>query len=526
MKVLVTDPVSKTGISILEKAGLDVIYLPESTQIEKCDAAHNVNGLIIRSSTKVDAKMIEHAEQLQVIGRAGVGVDNIDIMAATRKGIVVMNTPDVNTISAAEHTVALMLTLSRNTHLGHNTLINGSWSRHELVGTELRNKTVGIIGLGKIGREVIERCRSFGMKIIGYDPFINQDLFSEGNITIMDLDDLVKQSDFISLHIPLNDDTKDLFNFERLMAMKPSAKIINVARGGIINEFDLARALNKGIISGAAIDVFTIEPLKKDNPLLVAKNILLSPHLGASTKEAKEGVSKAICEQVRDYLIDNKLTNALNIPISNLSLLKEIQPFLDLGELLGDLIAQLNKEPIENIIIECQGSAEEVRPISLAALKGLLTPKLPDRINYINAEAIAKELGLEVEVRYNNIDSNYQNVISLTVSTAKRIYRLDGSIFDDKKPRLVNILGRKMEVTPKGIMLFIENNDVPGVIGEVGTLLGERNINIAAYLLNRGDPNRKAFAAIRVDNMIGQDDMELLSNLKEVKSVDYVKVNA
>ena len=208
--------------------------------------------------------------------------------------------------------------------------MNGSWARHELVGTELRNKTVGIIGLGKIGREVIERCRSFGMKIIGYDPFINQDLFPEGNISIMGLDDLVQQADFISLHIPLNDDTKDLFNFERLMAMKPSAKIINVARGGIINEFDLAKALNEGIISGAAIDVFNIEPINKDNPLLKAKNILLSPHLGASTKEAKEGVSKAICEQVRDYLIHDKLTNALNIPISNLALLKEIQPFLDL----------------------------------------------------------------------------------------------------------------------------------------------------------------------------------------------------
>ena len=437
-----------------------------------------------------------------------------------------MNTPDVNTISAAEHTIALMLTLSRNTHLGHNTLINGSWARHELVGTELRNKTVGIIGLGKIGREVMERCRSFGMNIIGYDPFINQDFFSEGNISIMSLDDLVKQSDFISLHIPLNDDTKDLFNFERLMAMKPSAKIINVARGGIINEFDLAKALNEGIISGAAIDVFNIEPINKDNPLLAAKNILLSPHLGASTKEAKEGVSKAICEQVRDYLIDDKLTNALNIPISNLALLKEIQPFLDLGELLGNLIAQLNKEPIENIVIECQGSAEEVRPISLAILKGLLTPKLPDRVNFINAETIAKELGLEVEVRYNNIKSNYQNVISLIVSTSKRTYRLDGSIFDDQKPRLVNVLGRKMEVTPKGIMLFIENNDVPGVIGKVGTLLGDRNINIAAYLLNRGNQNRKAFAVIRVDNMIGQEEMDLLSNLKEVQSVDYVKVNA
>ena len=291
-----------------------------------------------------------------------------------------------------------------------------------------------------------------------------------------------------------------------------------------MNESDLARALNEDIISGAAIDVFTTEPIHKDNPLLNAKNILLSPHLGASTKEAKEGVSRAICEQVRDYLIDEKLTNALNMPISNLSLLKEIQPFLDLGELLGNLISQLNRDPIERIVIECQGTIEDTRPISLAIIKGLLTPTLPDRINYVNAETIAKELGLDVEIRYSNSDSSYNNVISLVVVTKKKSYQLDGSIFDDSKPRLVNVLGRNMEVTPKGIMLLIENNDVPGVIGKVGTLLGDRGINIAAYLLNRGDQNGKAFAVIRLDNMVEEEDMLILRNLDDIKWVKYVEV--
>ena len=284
--------------------------------------------------------------------------------------------------------------------------------------------------------------------------------------------------------------------------------------------------MNEDIISGAAIDVFTIEPIEKDNPLLNAKNILLSPHLGASTKEAKEGVSIAICEQVRDYLIDQKLSNALNLPIPNISLLKKIQPFLDLGELLGDLISQLNREPIERILIECQGAIEEIRPISLAILKGLLAPNLPDRINYVNAETIAKELGLDVEVRYSNSESSYNNVISLVVVTAKKSYQLDGSIFDDLKPRLVNVLGRKMEITPKGSMLLLENNDVPGVIGKVGTMLGDRNINIAAYLLDRRDQNGKAFGVIRLDNTVEQEDILLLRNLEEIEWVGHVKVKA
>ena len=525
MKVLIADPISDSGISILNDAGFELILKPESSQEEKTNAARDVDGIIIRSGTKVDSKMIEYGKSLKIIGRAGVGIDNIDLNAATRKGVIVMNTPDVNTISAAEHTIALMLTLSRNIHIGHSTLTSGRWERHNLIGTELQKKTIGILGLGKIGQEVMDRCLSFGMQILGYDPFVNEDILSEKDITLMNLDEIVKRSDFISLHIPLNDETRNLFNFDLIKCMKRSAKIINVARGGIINEYDLAKALNEDIIMGAAIDVFTTEPIEKDNPLLNAKNILLSPHLGASTREAKEGVSKAICEQVRDYLFDQKLTNVLNMPISNLSLLKDLKPYLDLGEMLGGLMSQLNKEPINQVIIECKGNIEDIRPISLATLKGILSPNLPDRVNYINAEAIAKELGINIEIGYSNIDSNYNNLISLKVLTENNIFRLDGSIFNDLKPRLVNILGRDMEVTPKGAMLFIENVDVPGVIGRVGTLLGNRDINIAAYLLSRKNQNGKAFAVIRIDDSVDLEDLNELRKLKEVEKVQYIAVS-
>ena len=300
MKVLVSDPITESGLTILRKGGLEVHYLPEGSNEEIISASKDVHGWIIRSGTTILENFIEGAENLQVIGRAGVGVDNIDIPAATRKGVVVMNTPDVNTISAAEHTVGLMLALSRNIPRGHCRMRKGQWNRHSLVGSELRNKTLGIIGLGKIGREVMKRCRSFNMKILGYDPYVNQELFSDDKVKIVDIDELTQSSDIITLHVPLNDSTKDLFDSNRISKMKKNAKIINVARGGIINESDLAEALNNNVISGAGIDVFSNEPLDSSNPLASAKNILLTPHLGASTAEAKEGVSRGICKQMLD----------------------------------------------------------------------------------------------------------------------------------------------------------------------------------------------------------------------------------
>ena len=525
MKVLITDPVDDICISIIKTSGLEYQYIPESGIKEKLDAIQDAHGLIVRSGTIVDERMLDSASNLKVIGRAGVGVDNIDIINATRKGVVVMNTPDVNTISAAEHAIALILTISRNPHIGHYDIINGIWSRNNLIGTELQNKIIGIIGLGKIGREVMERCLSFKMKIMGYDPFINKELFSQSDIEITDLDNVVQKADYLTLHIPLNDKTRNLFDFNRLKMMKKSAKIINVARGGIINEHDLSKALNQGLISGAAIDVFEKEPLIKSNPLLSAKNIVLTPHLGASTIEAKKGVSRAISEQIRDYLLDSKLANAINMPISNMSLLNDIKPFLKLGELLGDIISQLNDDSIIKIVIECQGSAEELRPISLAVLKGILSPNLPDRVNYINAETIAKELGLDVQSIYTLGKTNYNNIISLTVITVSNSYRIDGSIFDDNRPRLVNILGRDMEVNPKGNMLLIENMDVPGVIGQVGTFLGNRKINIAAYLLNRASQDGMAFSVIRIDNEIEENDLQSLRELDGINWAEKIMVN-
>lgn len=525
MKVLVSDPITDAGMAILKDAGLDIVYLPDGTSEEKQTAAMDVHGWIIRSGTKITADMIQSAENLQVIGRAGVGVDNIDFPSATRKGIVVMNTPDVNTISAAEHTVALMLTLSRNIHLGHSGLEKGEWNRNQLVGTELRHKTLGIVGLGKIGREVMDRCRSFGMKMIGYDPFVNQDMFREDEIKIVDLDTLTETADFITLHVPLNDHTRDLFDFERLCRMKPTARIINVARGGIINEADLAKAVIEEKIAGAAIDVFTSEPIDGTHPLIGIPNIVLSPHLGASTKEAKEGVSKAICEQVRDYLLHEKLSNALNMPITDMAKLKEIQPYLELAELLGNLQSQFADGPISHVSIECTGTADETKPISLACLKGLLQTHVPERINYINAETIAKELGVELDLHYSTAESSYRNLISTKVTINGIEYRLDGSVFEDARPRLVNIWGREMEVTPRGTMLFVENKDVPGVIGNVGTFLGGLNINIAAYLLNRNGGNGKAFAVIRLDNSLSKDNLKAMREIDDIQSISQIQVS-
>jgi D-3-phosphoglycerate dehydrogenase len=306
--------------------------------------------------------------------------------------------------------------------------------------------------------------------------------------------------------------------------MKYSARIINVARGGIINEPDLARAVSEEKIAGAAIDVFTSEPIDSSHPLIGVQNIVLTPHLGASTQEAKEGVSRAICEQVRDCLLYEKLSNALNMPISDMAKLKEIKPYLDLAELLGHLQSQIAEGPISHISIECFGSADEIKPISLACLKGLLQSRIPERINYINAETVAKDLGIEINMNYSTSESSYLNLISTKVIIGDISYRLDGSVFDDKRPRLVNIMSRKMEITPEGTMLMVENKDVPGVIGNVGSLLGSLNINIAAYILDRNSEDENAFAVIRVENPLTDDALDHLRNIDDIQSVNQIHV--
>ena len=522
MKILISDPITNKGLTILRDAKFDLIELPNASNKEKSDACKNISGWIIRSGTKVTAKMIESAKDLIVIGRAGVGVDNIDIEAATKYGVVVMNTPDVNTISAAEHTVAIILSLSRNIAEGNSSLKKGEWNRHALVGSELRNKTLGIVGLGKIGQEVLTRCRAFGMNVLGYDPYMSKDKFNPEEIKIVDLDNLTINADYITVHVPLNDSTRDLFNYKQLIKMKSKARIVNVARGGIINEFDLAKVLNEGKIAGAAIDVFTSEPLDNNNPLLKAHNILLTPHLGASTEEAKEGVSIAICEQVRDYITEDKLKNAINMPISNMAKLKEIKYNLELSELMGVIQGQLNQGPIKRVQVECSGTMDEAKPAALAFLKGLLKNRIPDRVNYINAESLAIELGISIEHSFTNDSGSYTNLIRSRVSGESSITRIGGSVFDGNRIRLVNILGYEMEVNPFGTMLFMKNNDVPGVIGSVGCALGKAKINIGAYFLSRELKKGEAFSVLRLDNAISDEVLNELKNLPQIISVQQL----
>jgi len=522
MKILVSDPITENGLSVLKDANFDVVELPDGTPEEIAKASRDIHGWVIRSGTKVTAKMIENAENLNVIARAGVGLDNIDIPVATRRGVVVMNTPDVNTISAAEHTIAIMLTLSRNITTGDLGIKQGEWNRHALVGTELRNKTLGIVGLGKIGREVLTRCRSFGMNILGYDPYISQDLFNVEEVKIVDIDELTAEADYITIHVPLNNSTHDLFDYDRLSSMKSTARIVNVARGGIINEIDLAKALKKGKIAGAAIDVFSSEPVEDRNPLLSAPNIVLTPHLGASTEEAKEAVSMAVCEQVRDYLIYEKLINAVNMPFSNITKLKEIKVNLELAELMGNIQGQLNPGVIKRIQVECSGTMDEAKPAALAFIKGLLTNRIPDRVNYINAESLAVELGISIEHSYTSDSGSYTNLIRTRLSGGSKPTRIAGCVFEGNRIRLVNILGYEMDVNPYGTMLFTRNKDVPGVIGNVGTILGKADVNIGGYLLSREMNEDEAFSVVRVDNPVSNKVLNQLRNLPEIISVEQL----
>ena len=524
MKVIISDPISNDGIKILIENEIEVINISNKDINDCTKDISNANGWIIRSGTSITRKMINQAPNLSVIGRAGVGIDNIDITQATRKGIVVMNTPDSNTISAAEHTMALILNLSRNINSGHYDIMSGKWNRNKLIGSEIFNKSLGIIGLGKIGREVMYRSLAFNMKVYGYDPYLSEENFSDDDIDIVDLDYLISKSDYITLHMPLTENTKGLFNYNKLSKMKKNARIINVARGGIINEEDLSRLLKENKIAGAAIDVFESEPISSDNPLISAPNIILTPHLGASTKEAKDSVSISICNQVKNYLLKEELDNALNMPFQNFSKLKKMEPVLNLSELLGSIHSQVASGPIKEVEINCFGKVKDTKPIGFSFIRSLLQSRVPERVNYINASVIAKELGIKVNINYSSHETNYTNLISAIVRSDDELI-LEGSIFDDSLPRLVNIFGYKMEVNPHGTLLLIHNKDVPGVIGKVGSLLGSHNINIAAYLLSRDKHKEVAFAVIRLDQEISSKVMLSLKKIDELKFIRQISIN-
>ena len=522
--ILITDPLSEKALSLFQDAGFEILYEPNITEDEKSKILKNINGWVVRSGTKVKSDDIKRATNLQIIGRAGVGVDNIDIEQATLNGVVVVNVPDGNTVSAAEHTVAMLLSLSRNIEKGHSSLAVGKWDRHKLTGSELQGKILGVVGLGKIGREVIKRASSFDMKILGFDPYVKQSQFDDKEIKVVSLDELTKNSDYITLHVPINDNTRNLFNLDRIKMMKSSSRIINVARGGIINEKDLATALNNEIIAGAAIDVFVSEPLDTKSPLIGANNILLTPHLGASTFEAKESVSNSICQQIIDYFNEEKLSNPLNMPVVDQSLIKKMSPFYNLSEKIGVIISQLVDSPIDSIEVICYGEAEDSKSISLLFIKGLLANMTDNRINMINADVIAKERGIIYTHSYNNEETPYLNLIKCKIKAGNQLIDVSGSVYFENHLRIVNIMGFEIDLDPSGTMLFIKNKDVPGVIGKIGTVLGNLNVNIAGYLLSRIEQKDFAYAVIKIDNLISNSVIEELEQINEIIEIKQLNV--
>ncbi|HDH06622.1 MAG TPA: phosphoglycerate dehydrogenase [Nitrospirae bacterium] len=521
MKVLVSDNISDKGINILEKAGLEVDVktglAPERLEKE----IGRYDALIIRSATKVTADLIKSAKKLRVIGRAGSGLDNVDKIAATKRGIVVMNTPGGNTITTAEHTVALLLSMARQIPRATASMKQGKWEKKKFIGVELYNKTLGIIGLGNIGAHVAKMAQGMGMNVITYDPYLSEEKAKTLGVTVVELNGLFKKADFITSHIPLTKETKNLINAKTIAKMKKGVRIINAARGGIIDEKALYKALKSGRVAGAALDVFEKEP-PEGSPLLELDNFICTPHLGASTADAQENVAVAVANQIVDYLVSGTIRNAVNFPSVSADVFPVLQPYINLAERLGGFISQNFDGGIDEIIIEYKGAITELNlePVTIAALKGILTPILEETVNFINAPLIAKERGIEVKEITTDDAGNYQSMMVIKIKSGKKESSVSGILHGKKEPRIISVNGFAVEIIPEGEMLVLSNTDKPGVIGNLGTLLGKNNINIARMHFGRANQGGKAISVVSVDIAV---PMTILTKIRKLPNVLSVK---
>lgn len=522
MKILISDQVDGICAAMLKREGFDVEVRTGMKPDELRRMIGAYDGLIVRSSTEVSAEVISSAPALKVIGRAGAGVDNIDCDAATRKGIVVMNTPGGNTISTAEHTVSLLLSMVRNIPQSFESLRKGKWERKKFTGTELMGKTMGIVGLGKIGREVAVRCQAFGMKIVGFDPVLSEEVASKLNIELVPLNSLFERADVITVHTPLNDETKGLIGEEQIAACKKGVRIINCARGGIVDEDALLRGLESGRVGGAALDVFVEEPptnrLLLDHPKLIA-----TPHLGASTEEALEKVAKQIAVQVADFLHERGISGAVNAEMIQMSLRQDLRPYVRLAEKLGSLEAQLVPGKLRKIIVTVVGLqlAQSSELISSAVLKGILSQRLTEPVNLVNAPVLGRELGVSIEEKRETDGGSYTHLIRVEYESDQGKRTAAGTVFENSHPRIVQMDGYHLETVPEGTMLFYKNIDKPGMLARVGSILAEAGINIAGLALGRDEPGKRALTIINVDGPISPEilrKMELIEGVFEVRS--------
>ncbi len=525
IKILISDPLAKEGVEILKSnKGFKVDEVSKLSESELLKKIKGYDALVIRSGTTVTEKVIKAADKLKVIGRAGVGLDNVDVKAASKKGIVVMNAPAGNTISTAEHAFSLMLSLSRNIPQSDQSVKQGKWDRKKYMGVELYGKTLGIIGLGRIGSAFAKRAQSFDMKVIAYDPFLSEDKAKSLNIEPVSLDALLKRADFITIHTPLTDETKHLLDEKAFKKMKKGVRIVNAARGGIISEKALAKALKSGKVAGAALDVYETKAKPPvDSPVMGIDNVITTPHLGASTEEAQVNVAIDIAKCVSEALLGKGYRNAANVPAMEEEMIEIMRPYITLAERLGSIQAQLVDDPLKVVKVKYIGEIADVpdtSAITRALMKGIFDPILEEHVNYVNSLLIARERGIKVIEKKTSEITDFANLLSVELDTGKKKHFIMGTLFANKEPRIVKIDQYYIEAIPEGYMLVIKNKDVPGVIGSIGTILGKSGVNIAEMSFGREKKKGSAISVLNVDSQVPE---KLLKKLKAAPNIHDVK---
>ncbi len=521
-RILISDPLSEAGIDKLKNvAEFDVEVNTSLTPEELREVVKEFDALVIRSATKVTSDVINAGEKLKVIARAGIGLDNVDIEAATRKGIVVMNTPEGNVITTAEHTIAMILAVSRNIPQANASLKSGKWEKKKFRGKEVFNKVLGIIGVGRIGRVVADRAKGLKMRVIAYDPYISSEVVERLGIEAVSFDELLARSDYITVHTPLTQETRNLLNKEAFQKVKKGVFIINCARGGIVNEDDLVEAIKEGTVAGAAVDVFTVEPPPQDHPLLQLDKVIVTPHLGASTDEAQENVALAVADQVIDYLLKGTIRNAINAPTIDGEVLANLKPYLILSEKLGCLVSQITKGAPSEINIEYVGDVTELdrQPLTISIVKGLLSTYMKDEVNFVNAVALAKERNIAISETTRQETEDFTNLIIVQLKTNEDKNMVAGTIFGKRDARLVRINDFRLEAEMEGNLLLIYNIDTPGTIGAIGTCLGKHNINISMMDVGQVLEKGQNIILLRTDTPVPDNVVKELLELKNVEIV-------
>jgi D-3-phosphoglycerate dehydrogenase len=518
VRVLLADDLSPRCAEILRAGGLEVDVKTKLPPEEFGRVLGEYDGLVVRSATKVTKAALERSGRLKAIGRAGIGLDNVDLAAATARGIVVMNTPGGNTITTAEHTIAMLMALARDVPQATASCKAGKWEKNRFMGVEVSNKTLGVVGLGNIGRVVADRALGLKMKVVAYDPYLSPERAREFGVELVDLDTLLAQADVITVHVPFTPETKGLIGPRELARAKRGVMIVNCARGGIVDEAALADAIQSGHVRGAALDVFDQEPPPSDHPLLRLPQVICTPHLGASTGEAQENVAVAIAEQMVAYLVHGQVQNAVNVPSVPAEALGRLRPWLSLGEKLGAFVSQTTPGGVEEVRVTYRGdvAAEPVASVTVSVVRGLLTPVLKETVNFVNAPLLARERGIRIVESRSEESEDFQSLLTVELRTSEGESHVDGTIFGKQEPRIVRISEYRLEAAPEGHLLVMWSHDKPGVIGGIGTTLGRFGVNIARMHLGRESVGGRAISVISVDQPLAREHLEALKALPNV----------